>query len=285
MKLKKLVGDKNKQIMQYFDTEEIAVKWIEKHIANPKAFQLHELKGIVSDVLTQEGVSLEVTETATEMLKSIGYGIVKTDSLGHLKSLDFESWFEPQQAWCKYRDEARWSAYDIFIIYKLDGQDIKPLADPKVGDEYSLSLMSVGCSEGHMFQICQRYNHRAKGSADWALGGNLDNLLRGLTQAFCAEFGYNSLGATACYMPERTIVRHGKYIKYNYEINDIYFYADGIITSEEFLYTDKSRYTIVDYLVVDWVDKVVIDPANTKDGLIEPLWDSLKKGTLEITKI
>lgn len=283
-KLKKLVGDKNKSIINYFEDEAAAIAFINAHIANPKCFELHELKGIVSDCLVNEEEKIEIKQSATELLKEIGYEIIKTTSLEHLNSLKFGSWFEKGDKWCKYNSENRWSQYDIFIIWKPDAKDLKPLESAKVGDEYSLSLMSLGCLDGNVYQICQRYNHSASGSADWALGGNLNNLIPGLSEAFCQEFGYESLGESRAYMPQDTIIRNGKYVKYNYEISDIYFFDAGIATAEGFEYTDKERYTIVDYLVVDWIDKKVIDPAKTNDGLIEPLQDSLTKGTLTITK-
>ena len=284
-KLKKLVGDKNKGIKHYFNSIEETFNWISENIVNPKRFTIDELKGIVSDNLSRENnQKKEVKKTATELLNSIGYEIVKTNSLSHLKELGFEEWFEPDDVWCKYNDDNRWKRYDIYLIWKKDGKDIKPMTKPKVNDEYSLSLMSLGCKEGQIFQICQRYNHNASGSADWALNGNLNNLINGLTEAFCKEFNYTSIGESRLFMPEKTIVRHGKYLKYNDEYNDVYFYESGICTNEKYEYTDTERYTIVDNFVIDWKDKVVIDPANLKDGAIKHIQKALENGTLKIIK-
>lgn len=284
-KLKKLVGDKNKGIKHYFDSIEETFNWISENIVNPKRFSIDELKGIVSDNLAREdNTKKEVTKTATELLDSIGYEIIKTNSLEHLNELGFKEWFEPNDVWCKYDDDNRWNRYDIYLIWKKNGKDIKPLENPKVGDDYSLSLLSLGCIEGQVFQICQRYNHSASGSADWALGGNLDNLIDGLTEAFCKEFNYESIGEARRYMPENTIVRHNKYLKYNDEHRDIYFYESGICTNTGFKYTDTERYTIVDNFVIDWKDKVVLDPANLNDGAIPYIQKALENGTLKIIK-
>lgn len=283
-KLKKLVGDKNKAIINYFENENEAVSWIETNIQNPKQFELFELKGIISDCLAREQFKpAVVTQTATEILADLGYKIVKTSSLDDLKALNLKEWFHGNNAWCKYSDANRWSRYDIYIIWKPELKDLKPLPNPKVNDEYSLSLMSIGCVDGQLFQICQRYNHAASGSADWALGGNLNNLAENLTEAFCKEFGYESIGAVNRFMPDQTIIRHGKYIKYNYEINDVYFCENAVIDNEAILYTDKSRYTIVDYFVVDWVEKVVINPAGVT-GFYPELQRALSTGNLKIVK-
>lgn len=283
--LKKLVGDHNKSISNYFDSLTETYNWISDNIVNPKRFTLDELKGIVSDCLARESEQpTNPTETATEMLAKLGYGIVKTNSLEHLKSLGFKDWFSEGDVWCKYSDRSRWSRYDIYIIWKLDGKDLKPASNPVVGDEYSLSLMSLGCKEGQVFQICQRYNHSARGSADWALGGNLNNLVDGLGAAFCKEFGYSTLGDIKKYMPSKTIIRHHKYLRYNLELNDKYFYESGMCTNTGFEYTDTERYTIIDTLVIDWKSKKVLDPGKSDDGAIPYIQESLTNGTLKVVK-
>lgn len=285
-KLKKLVGDNNKSIINYFENEDKAVEWVNEHIQNPKQFECFELKGIISDCLSREDLKVEPTsKTATEILAELGYEIRKTNSLDELVELGLKDWFQKGDAWCKYEDDGRWNRYDIYVVWKPELKDMKPLQNPKVDDEYSLSLMSIGCVDGQLFQICQRYNHSAKGSADWALGGNLNNLAENLTEAFCKEFGYETIGKIKKFMPDSTIVRHGKYVKYNYEINDVYFCENAVIDAESFKYTDKSRYTILDYFVVDWQEKVVINPSGRDDGFIPELQRALTNGSLKITKV
>ena len=148
--------------------------------------------------------------------------------------------------------------------------------------------MSIQFSRGRVntLSIKNRYNHTVR-NPDATYGNNLDNIIPGLRDSFEKNYDFNiNQCDVGINIPGYVKAKDKKYYKYNYELNGVYYCPNNIIIKNlevDRTYQKPERYLLLDYLIVDLVDKKVsLYDRNIQDGLLETT-DNIKN--IEIRKI
>lgn len=152
----------------------------------------------------------------------------------------------------------------FFAVKKNVDQIIRTnFLNPQRQDEYGTSVISIQLTRGNTntISIKNRYNHRVT-NLDATFSNDLENIIEGLTKSFEQEYNLNirKSKANGFEIPGYVKATDGKFYKYNYEINNIYYCTDNIIIDNFEVvdkYTEKEKYIITDYFIIDLVNKKI----------------------------
>ena len=148
----------------------------------------------------------------------------------------------------------------VFFAVKKNVNEIKRenYTHPERDDEYGTSVISIQFSRGstNTLSIKNRYNHTVE-FPDSTFSNNLDNIIPGLTEAFEETYGLDITGkGINLNIPGYVLANDGKYYKYNFERDNIYYCPDNIVIDNfEVIQYDKSRYIVMDGFVIDMQEK------------------------------
>ena len=145
-------------------------------------------------------------------------------------------------------------------VDKIKRQDFKY---PRREDDYGVSVLSIqfSRSEPSILSIKNRYNHTVA-NPDATFSNNLDNIIPGLSQAFVEHYGINlaNKNSKSFVIPEYVQARDGKFYKYNFEINNVYYCPNNtIIQNGEVKQFDKNKAIVFDCFILDLEKKEIID--------------------------
>ena len=213
-----------------------------------------------------------------ELLYQAGYSAEYADTLEKQNSI--KPYFCEGEELCTFRDETRYIKYYIINAVKHDVKKIKRanFKNPMREDEYATSVLSIQIlKSGGFISIKNRYNHIVS-NPDNTFNSNPDNIIYGLSKALKAHFNVD-FSSQKISLPNNYVIVNNKIIKYNYEINNVYFAEDLYVKDGQIHELDKGRHVMMDYFVLDFQSKTILNPANIKDGLIsalEPLLEDKK---------
>ena len=197
----------------------------------------------------------ENISTPEELFEKVGYTLFECKSDEDVKS--FVKYYTDKEALCTFRDPYRIDNYRIFFAVKKNAQEIKreDFKKPQRQDEYGTSVISLQFSKGNgWLSIKNRYNHTVS-NPDATFGNNLENICPGLTKSFMKHYGINNIrksGDTTLELDNYVQDNNGKYYKYNYEINNVYYCADNyVIENGEARQYDKCKYELIDYFLLN----------------------------------
>ena len=220
----------------------------------------------------------EVTKSVKELLDEAGYDLFECRN--HDDVLKFKKYYAPGEELCTFNDPYRIDGHYIFFIVKKDVDKIKreDFKEPKREDAYGVSVLDLQFDKGQRQRVSikSRYNHTVN-NPDATYSNNLDAIAPDLTAAFEKEYGFNigSESTLGFELKDYVQARDGKFYKYNYEINNIHYCSNNIIIDNGEVitnYTDKSRYTFVDYFILDEKEKKIFLFDNYyKDSFIDGL--------------
>ena len=132
--------------------------------------------------------------------------------------------------------------------------------NPKRQDEYGTSVISIQFTkdDAHTLSIKNRYNHSVN-DPDATFSNNLNNIIPGLTDSFAKFYGLEQrFFNKKLDIPGYVKATDGKYYKYNFEFNNIYYCPDNIIVDNfEVKEYAHEKYVIMDYFVLDLVNKTI----------------------------
>ena len=251
-------------------------------------------KNIIYKSIDREIELIETTKTPQELLKEAGYTLYECHTESDIQSFrhyykrkhpdvlpEYIEGTEPPhcdgEELCTFNGERLDRCY-VFFAVKDNVDEIKreDFTKPERQDAYGTSVLSIQFARGTLnpVSIKNRYNHSVV-NPDATFSNNLENIQPGLTRAF--EKAYN-LHVTAknsgADIPGYVLASDGRYYKYNYEIDGVYYCPDNIIVDNfEPIYYDKSRYLIVDYFIIDLQEKKVDTFAYLADSFVEDLLD------------
>lgn len=201
---------------------------------------------------------VEVSTSVLELFHKAGYDFYECKSEEEIQS--FRKYYEEDEELCTF-DGNRLDTCYVFFAVKKDVDQIKreDFPSPKRDDLYGTSVISIQFSRNryHMLSIKNRYNHTVD-NPDATFSNNLDNIIPGLTKAFENDYGmvqiYKNDGLQFCF--NYVMANDGRYYKYNYEINNIYYCPDNIIIDNMTVKKyPKEKYIIFDCFVLDLVNK------------------------------
>ena len=227
-------------------------------------------------------------KSVRELLREKGYTLYECKTNEDIQR--FRKYYANGEELCTFRDPNRINNYYIFFIVKdnADTLDRRLFTSPKREDEYSISVLDLQFDKGNKQRVSikSRYNHTVS-NPDATYSNNLGNIAEGLTEAFEREYNFN-IGneyKVNFELDHYIKAKDNKYYKYNYEINNIHYCPNNIIIDNGKVidtYSNKSRYTFMDYFILDEVEKkIIMYDTRIHDSFIDGL-DNITN--IEITK-
>ena len=202
---------------------------------------------------------IEVNESPKQLLAKAGYDLYECQTEKDIQS--FKKYYVPEEELCTFYSN-RSNSCRVFFAVKKNVIDIKRqnFPNPQRQDEYGTSVISIQFTKDgtNTLSIKNRYNHKVI-NPDATFGNNLDNIIPGLTTSFEKYYGIAQKNKkTEFGLPGYVRANDGKHYKYNYEIGNIYYCPNNIIIDNfEVKKYEKEKYIILDYFVLDLVNKTI----------------------------
>ena len=221
-------------------------------------------------IFEQEIVTFKSPEV---LLKEKGYTLYECRTVDDVNR--FKKYYAPSELLCTF-DSNRLDRCYIFFAVKDNVHKIKreDYSNPRRQDDYGVSVLSIQFTKGsfNTLSIKNRYNHTVN-NPDATFSNNLDNIAPGLSLSFSKKYGLNINGYLNRFqIPGYVKANDGKYYKYNYEINGIYYCPNNIIIDNYYVnrnYQEKSRFLLVDYFILDMQEKkILLYDEKVNDSLI-----------------
>lgn len=194
----------------------------------------------------------EILKTPAELLSEAGYILYECHTEEDIQK--FRKYYAANEKLCTFNNHRLNDCY-VFFAVKNNVEDIRRenFSNPKRQDEYGTSVISIQFSrnESHLLSIKNRYNHTVP-HPDATFSNNLDNIIEGLTDSFAIYYGMSQAHINKFDMDGYVLADDGKYYKYNYEINNIYYCPNNIIIDNGRLKRyEKEKYLIIDYFILN----------------------------------
>jgi hypothetical protein len=216
-------------------------------------------------------------KTPKELLSEVGYDLYECKTEDDIDS--FAKYYVPGERLCTFGSDRLKSSY-VFFAVKKDVDSIKreDFDSPAREDKYGTSVISIQFTKGivNTLGIMNRYNHVVP-KADATFSNNLDNIVPGLTKAFEKEYNLiiNS-NVNGFDIPNYVSTIDGKFYKYNFEKNGIYYCPNNVIIDSRYKAHkyDKEKYIIMDDYIIDLVNKKIsLFDENIKDSFLDGFKD------------
>ncbi len=238
---------------------------------------------IYSIIEIPKPINEEVNKTPEELLASVGYDLYECSSKEEIQR--FEKYYREYERLCTFRGNRLDDCY-VFFAVKKNVAKIKRerFENPQRQDLYGTSVISIQFTrdEAHTLSIKNRYNHTVP-NPDATFSNNLDNIIQGLTESFEKYYGMSQKQKNSNFEIPNYVCAEGKYYKYNYEINNIYYCPNNIIINNFKVYRlPKEKYLLFDYFILNLVNKKI----SLYDGSVEDSFvdDFNNIDTVEIKK-
>ena len=217
----------------------------------------------------------KITKTPEELLNFAGYNLVECTTESDIEK--FRKYYAVGEELCTFGDKDRLKRCRVFFAVKKNVDEIKRenFKEPKREDEYGTSVISIQFTKDgtNTLSIKNRYNHRVN-NPDATYKNNLDNIIEGLTDSFEKYYGIKQLYVNNDFeIDDYVIANDGKYYKYNYEINNVYYCPNNIIIDNfNVKQYEKEKYIILDYYILNLVNKKIMlyDRIN-EDSFVETI--------------
>jgi len=216
-----------------------------------------------------------INSSPEELLEKIGYTLYECTNQEDI--IKFAKYYYQDELLCTFKENRLDKWYVYFAVHK-DADKIKreTFQNPYRQDKYGTSVISIQFSKNnaHILSIKNRYNHTVL-NPDATFSNNLDNIIPGLTKSFEKYKGMiqnNEEQITQEQLlfeiPGYILASDGRFYKYNYEKNNIYYCPDNIIIDNyEKKFYSKERYLVIAYYIIDLKEKTLTlydDSINTK---------------------
>ncbi|MGN0974292.1 MAG: leucine-rich repeat protein [Bacilli bacterium] len=212
---------------------------------------------IYSLVAVENNNEIIVNKTPKELLSDVGYKLFECTTEEEIQN--FKKYYASGEELCTFSDNRLQSCY-VFFAVKKDVENIKreDFKNPNRQDAYGTSVISIQFTkdETNTLSIKNRYNHTVN-NPDATFSNNLDNIIPGLTKSFENAYGIvQKHKGNGFEILNYVQANDGKYYKYNYEINNIYYCPNNIIIDNyQVNRLEKEKYVVFDYFVLDLINK------------------------------
>lgn len=220
-----------------------------------------EFKMFIYGFLNKDEVIENSKKTPKELFEEEGYDFYECKTEEDIQK--FKKYYGRGEELCTFRDRRLDKCYVFFAVKKnVDEIKRENFKNPIREDEYGTSVMSIQFTkdEAHTLSIKNRYNHALlEGNPDATYRNNLENIAPGLTKSFENTYGLVQFNPNNNFeMKNYVRAKDGKFYKYNYEINNIYYCTDNIIIDNfEVKKLPKERYIVMDYFILDMKEKKI----------------------------
>ena len=202
-----------------------------------------------------------VSKTPKELLNDVGYDFYECKSVEDI--MNFKKYFASKEDLCTFwSPDSRLKRFFVFFAVKKNVLDIKreDFLIPDRQDEYGTSVISIQFTrdKNNHLSIKNRYNEVVN-NPDSTFDNNLDNIVPGLTMSFYKAYGIREIyDENSEFQMENYISVNEEYFKFNYKLNDIYYCTNNIIAlNGKVIKYDPEKYIIMDYFIIDLVNKKV----------------------------
>ena len=217
-------------------------------------------KRTIYSLLDKESKKEVITnKTPQELLSEAGYDLYECETEEDIQS--FKKYYAKGEELCTFRGNRLNRCYVFWAVKKdVDKINRKDFTKPERQDRYGTSVISIQFSKDELntLSIKNRYNHTVN-YPDSTFSNDLDNIIPGLKNSFEKHYNLNlSTLSGNDLMSGYVQANDGKFYKYNYEINNIYYCPNNIIIDNfEVKKYDKSKYIVLDYFIIDLVNKTI----------------------------
>jgi len=200
----------------------------------------------------------EIPDPVT-LMHQVGYTLYECLSEKDIQS--FKKYYNPGEELCTFNGSRLMYCYVYFAIREGAGKlNRSDFSNPQRQDEYGTSVISIQFTRdaSHTLSIKNRYNHTVP-NPDATFSNDLDNIVPGLTESFAVHYEMHQQHSHNRFeLPGYIRANDGKFYKYNYEIDNIY-YCPGNIVIDNFQVVKypKEKYLVFDYFVLDLVNKTI----------------------------
>ncbi len=241
-----------------------------------KEGKLEEFKNYIYSLIDVENNNEKLeNRTPEELLSKAGYNFYECKTEEDIQS--FKKYYFKGEELCTFKG-GRLEKCHVFFAVKKNVDEIKRenFSKPKRQDEYGTSVISIQFTKGSCaLSIKNRYNHTVN-NPDATFSNNLDNIIEGLAKSFENQYGFVQENNSDFELKNYVNVK-GKYYKYNYEIDNVYYCLDNIIIDNfDVKKYDDERYIVFDYFVLDLKEKKILTEVED---------DSFIDGIVDIDKI
>ena len=244
---------------------------------------LSEFKEYIYSLVDVENLEEKEDNVASpeELLESVGYNLYECHTEEEVQS--FRKYYTKEEELCTFTTGDRLNNYYVFFAVKKNVSEIKreDFKSPQRQDLYGTSVISIQFDKlvGNRLSIKNRYNHHVN-NPDSTFSNNLDNIVPGLTKSFEKYYGIKQKKVNKGFeMASYIIANDGKYYKYNYEIDNVYYCTDNIIINDKVNKLPKEKFLVFDYFILDLETKKIT--SLTDDEFIDSI-DKIEK--IEILK-
>lgn len=229
---------------------------------------------IFSQINVEKNYEELVKKSPFELLSEAGYNLYECHNEEDIQS--FKKYYKPGEELCTFRGGRLRRCYVFFAVKKnVDEIKREDFAYPDRQDLYGTSVISIQFTKdaSNTISIKNRYNHTVN-NPDSTFSNNLDNIISGLTASFNNEYHLNINSRFTSYfeLSDYVLASDGKFYKYNYEINNVYYCPNNIII-DNFVAKklEKEKYIVFDYFILDLVNKKLISKIN--DSFVNSIGD------------
>ena len=205
----------------------------------------------INNLLDKDKEVVVTEKSAKELLDEAGYILYECKTEEDIQK--FRKYYDINEELCTFRGGRLKTDY-VFFAVKKDIDKIKRAEIPSRQDIYGTSIISIQFSKkNHYISIKNRYNHSVK-NPDATFSNNLDNIIPGLTSAFEQDYDLFLSESRMRFDLPGYVYASGKYYKYNFEIDNIYYCPNNIIIDHGKIiddFKDKARYIFIDYFIID----------------------------------
>ena len=197
---------------------------------------------------------IDTEKTPYELFKEQGYTLKECHTNEEI--LAYKKYYEKGEELCTFNDN-RLKTNRVFFAVKDNALEIERKSEPQREDEYGTSVLSLQFTiDTNYLSIKNRYNHTVN-NPDATYQNNLENIAEGLTYSFEKCLGIKQSNAQSDFeIPNYVRAADGKYYRYNFECNNIYYCPDNIIIdSFNEVSFPKEKYILFDVFLLDLVDK------------------------------
>ncbi len=220
---------------------------------------------IYNNFQNKEEISVTVDKTPYELLEEAGYTLYECNSEEEIQS--FKKYYSKNEELCTFKG-GRLDSCIVFFAVKNNVDNIKreDFDNPKREDEYGTSVMSIQFNKEGIctVSIKNRYNHTLKDNPDATYGNDLDKIITGLEGSFKELLSERGLKLDTTNKEEFSIPNYvrsnnGKYYKYNFEQNGIYYCPGNIVIEkgEAKKIGDPEKKILIDGFILDLENKKI----------------------------
>ncbi len=203
--------------------------------------EAEKLRKVILELYKSKGKSQYVTnKNPLQLLDEAGYDAFVVENEEQKNSI--KKYYRRGEGLCTFNDPFRHEKYYMIHAVKRGADKIKPAekGKEKREDEYGTSVISIQIAKpnGGFISIKNRYNHTVN-NPDATFDNDPDNIIPGLSNSLKKYFNVD-FNVTHAPLPNNFRMVNDQLVRFNHEINNIYFGDYYYFSGSEITKIDKN---------------------------------------------